>query len=227
MRWLPLLVISTACINRGPETHIVTLEELPARLIIEDVSGTATLTLDSGRNEPCLILSPRDTRLTLDGTIRGHTSPVPANYSTDGDCGGSGLYFDGPEPTSTRSTIELTDAAGSTWRFVGAELFTAPDFTITPNTPRVGDVVTLHYTGSSTIEEASIDFSGPDGYFSLAEPELSNTGHDLVFTMPNVSGQGRFFIRATIAVRFDVCDAPLGCDVSRFHSWIGDLTISP
>ncbi|MGE3547510.1 MAG: hypothetical protein AB7L28_26530, partial [Kofleriaceae bacterium] len=189
----PALVV-TGC-QIGPPTHVVPLAELDAEMQLGPDSRILyehnTLRLHEPMNgrDHCRVLSPRDTRATLDG-VRGELDPGgPASPSGVLSCLDSALWWDDAPKQDGPSTFEISDGS-ATWTFVVWHPFDYRQLELTSHSDgmvRVGDTITLEMSPPGALSNAEL--LGSDGgteLFRLTESTgLMTTGETLAFLMPD------------------------------------------
>ncbi|MGE0547464.1 MAG: hypothetical protein AB7O24_07015 [Kofleriaceae bacterium] len=207
----------------GPPTHVVPLAELDAEMQLGPdsriLSEHNTLRLHEPANggDHCRVLSPRDTRATLDG-VRGEIEPGgPATRSGALQCLDSALWWDDAPSKDGPSTFEITDGT-ATWTFVIWQPFEYREFEVTSHPDdlvRVGDTVTLKMSPPGTLSNAQIVArAGATDLFVVDESSgVTRVGDELSFVMPEIAVGTEVMLQpnAELQLRIDRCDAPRGC----------------
>ena len=223
------LLALAACTDR-PDTYIVPLAELDAELGVgpDDriLHETYTIRLVADR-EPCLVLSPRDTRATLDGLPADIDMGNP-EYSNR-ECYGPAMSWDTVSNGPGVSSLVLTDGS-ATWEMEIWQPFGFSDLTLlTPLPVRAGMAVTYRARTMGTISNAEITMI-TDSIVTLTEGNgVTRDGLDLTFTIPLSAspGQQSIVISADHDARIDRCVGPRRCDgSSRLRDRV-HLEISP
>jgi hypothetical protein len=218
-------IMLAGCLDR-PDTYIVPLAELDAEVqLVEDdrFSFSQYMIRIVADRDPCLVLSPRDTRTTVDG-VEGTMDMGHPEYSNR-PCYGPAMMFDSVADMSGPSTITLSDSS-ATWTFVMWQPFKRYAFEpVSPPPPpdrdtplmlRVGETVTMRLDGfngtiTSISARASIDYRTE--VFELDDASgVTVSGDEISFVVPDTpTAMAQLEVSAEYDVRIDRCDAPRGC----------------
>jgi hypothetical protein len=218
-----LLIFATAtaaagCVDR-PDTYIVPLAEFDAEVQLgrdDRIFASSYMLRMIADTEPCLVLSPRDTRINVDGVPGELDTGHPEHDNRP--CYGPAMMFDSFPSSSGPSTFEITDGS-ATWTFVIWQPFDYPDLTLlspTPATP--GDTITVHFDspqGTMTDVSASARDADYNDLFDLdLDTGVTIVDRDVSFVLPDLPPgltTIQLEVRAEYDVRIDRCDAPRGC----------------
>ena len=224
----------------GPPTHIIPLAELEAQMQLgpDDRFGyeSRSFRLVPPENGVfCQVLSPRDTRVTMDGSQGEHDPGGPKNFSDARECWGPSFSWDS-SPSGAPTTFVVSDRTAS-WTFVVWDPFASNRFELVSHERdevwHVGDTVELQLEPGGTIANPRVRAtdSGKTLFDFTEGNGLTRNGGTLTFVVPQLEPAETVSVQvsADFEYRFDRCDASLGCEsqiVLDSNYWV-DFAATP
>lgn len=243
LRQLGLALALAGCHRFGGETWIFPLDELNAELRIGgDSRATAAysssmvqLYIVGNTGDYCRIVSPRETRATMNGSPgKVYPGEEYRGFYDDDNCIGPQFGWDS-SPTGTVE-FKISDDSAS-WSFVVENPFEAlyPRVELLShdaesNPVHTGDTVRLEVRTVHELLDMRVYMDeGGERLFEVDESSgLTVEGNRLSFVMPQVATQtGRLSVAGYLSVDFTRCDAPYGCKSEYAFNDNESIAIAP